>query len=110
MKLVVYGIILCSVCFVYPAYGLTNAHSSDPKGAGCCASDSKRAATSVDLTAPPSTKAHGSQRLILDPPPEVRIHSSGSEETIKSLASGDSLVNPWLPGKGAIGVKVKVTW
>ena len=36
--------------------------------------------------------------------------SDASLSKIKALANGDNLVNPWVPGRGAIGVRVKVTW
>jgi hypothetical protein len=50
------------------------------------------------------------QRLILDAPIHVKESNGGSLQTIQSLANGDSVINPWMPGRGAIGVKVKVAW
>lgn len=51
-----------------------------------------------------------SSRLILEEPVTVKAQSSGAVEKVKSLATGDSALNPWFPGRGAIGVNVKVTW
>jgi hypothetical protein len=51
-----------------------------------------------------------SSKLILDEPLSPRSPTSPTIESIKSLANGDSLLNPWVPGRGAVGVNVKVTW
>lgn len=110
MKLVVYGIMLCSVYFVHPAYGLTNSQSTGDRRPACCAPDSKKGLPPLASHKLPAIKDSSERKLILDVPPEPKDNSIGAADTIRSLASGDSLVNPWFPGKGAIGVKVKVTW
>lgn len=49
-------------------------------------------------------------RPILEEPIKVKDLSSGAADKVRSLATGDSAVNAWFPGRGAIGVNVKVTW
>ena len=56
----------------------------------------------------PNASTH--RKLVLDAPVEVKEPEGESLKTIKSLANGDSLINPWVPGRGAIGVKVQVAW
>ena len=56
----------------------------------------------------PNASAH--RKLVLDAPVQVKEPGGDSLKTIKSLANGDSLINPWVPGRGAIGVKVQVAW
>ena len=59
---------------------------------------------------PIEPKASTHRKLVLDAPVEVKEPEGESLKTIKSLANGDSLINPWVPGRGAIGVKVQVAW
>jgi hypothetical protein len=66
--------------------------------------------TSLLKVVPIAPRATPPRKLILDQPVEIKNAESSSLKTIKSLATGDSLINPWVPGRGALGVKVQVTW
>ena len=41
-------------------------------------------------------------------PPEQEV--SPTIKSVQSLANGAAPVNPWFPERGAIGVRMKVTW
>ena len=110
MRWLALGILMSVVCVASFAHASTGSPGpatkrdtteASPKAVGARKSQPIRA-----------TKAspNHSATLTLDEPVQPETATSSTVETIKSLANGDSLVNPWMPGRGAIGVNVKVTW
>lgn len=93
--------------------GAPRAHAVSGKGNHGLSGQGTSSANSVTKTNNKGSSLHGrssDHKLILTPPVRLKEPEVGALGTIKSLATGESLVNPWMPGRGAIGVKVKVTW
>lgn len=113
MRSALHALILVFLILAQPAYGLssTGAHRNSSAKARAETKQSEHALTVKSLNladeiVSASSPAAGTTSSA------SRLHSASSPvlPRIKALANGDSLVNPWIPGRGAIGVRVKVTW
>lgn len=93
--------------------GAPRVYAVSGKGVHGLSGQGNSSANSATKTNSKGSSLHGrspDHKLILTPPVQVKEPGVGALGTIKSLANGESVVNPWMPGRGAIGVKVKVTW
>jgi hypothetical protein len=108
MRSVVFGIIFCLVLNASAAFGLTATESlSAGRGASlpqAKSTTSRRTKISDTNSTPPKG------RLFVEPPAQERDEGSSTSRALKALASGDSTVNPWFPGRGAIGVQLNLSW
>ena len=110
MRLVFFGLVACLIWVTSEAHASTGSPSSSLR----------RVTETTTRTIAPGHKVGESRhaaprealpsRLILEEPIKVKDLSSGAADKVRSLATGDSVVTAWFPGRGAIGVNVKVTW
>lgn len=112
MRSLVLGLLACWICVVPQAYALTGNQGPTTKGDPAVIAKSARTvpASSKRQTLSPPTNRVNQTQLTLDPPSKVSAPQSSTVETITSLANGSAPINPWVPERGAIGVRVKVTW
>ena len=90
------------------AHAVSGKPSQALRSSDCCRDSDPHNPQLKRVPIEPNASAH--RKLILDAPVQVKEPEGDSLKTIKSLANGDSLINPWVPGRGAIGVKVQVAW
>jgi len=109
MRLVVFGFLTSLVFVVSPAHAATDAGGFLPQRSSRDAPHIPRGAAEEERNGHTEPQKRSS-KLVLDEPVTPQAATSSTVETAKSLANGDSLLNPWVPGRGAIGVNVKVTW
>jgi hypothetical protein len=109
MRWLALGVLTCVVCVATVAHASTG--SKGPSQKGDSVAPTRKAAGAPSTQRRDTTEhARRSSKLILDEPVSPQTTTSPTVESIKSLANGDSVLNPWLPGRGAVGVNVKVTW
>lgn len=109
MRLVALSVLMCLVCVASVAHASTGLQGHSSKQGGLAAERKP----DRPLVAKPRGKAAAKEKrpkLILDEPAPMNTTISPTVKSITSLTNGDSLVNPWFPGRGAVGVNVKVTW
>jgi hypothetical protein len=109
MRLVVLGVLTSLVFVVSSAHAATDAAGFVPQRRSGEAGHTARGVT-AEHRGGSTERQTRSKKLVLDEPVIPQAATSSTVETVKSLANGDSLINPWVPGRGAIGVNVKVTW
>jgi hypothetical protein len=112
MRYLVLGLLACWICVVPEAYALTGNQGPTTKGGSAAIAKSAKtipASSRRQNLSPPTSRANQAQ-LSLDPPSKVGAPQSSTVESITSLANGSGPINPWVPERGAIGVRVKVTW
>jgi len=90
------------------AHAVSGKPSQEIRSSDCCRDSGPLNPQVKRVPIEPNASTH--RKLVLDAPVQVKEPGGDSLKTIKSLANGDSLINPWVPGRGAIGVKVQVAW
>jgi hypothetical protein len=112
MRSLVLGLLVCWICVVPEAYALSGSQGPTTKGQRSVTAKTARSggARAGYETRLPSTTRTNSSQLLLETPSKVHSPQSSAVETITSLANGSAPLNPWVPERGAIGVRVKVTW
>ena len=88
--------------------------SASPLGKDASGSASKGRTSNAEVGTSSASHPRGSSRandpLLLDQSAPSMHQAAPPVEAIKSLATGAAPLNPWFPERGAIGVRVKVTW
>jgi hypothetical protein len=112
MRSLVLGLLACWICVVPETYALSGNQGPTTKGERSVPAKPARgggAQAGHELLSPSTTRTNSSP-LVLETPSKVQQPQSSAVETITSLANGSAPLNPWVPERGAIGVRVKVTW